>query len=210
MHSWAIPSHTTVAYIAFWADSHRYTAAGRFSEPLHFISANDNPPSACGVNFGRECGIGGCIVGAIENHECYLRFWTRNIAAKIPTSSFHINTQSLGDIHQPLHVEDLLAGGNGICVSFSGVLNNLQHFWDTSIPEKLVGNYSLPGSQGWLLGSRGLSLGDPAGRASVWAGKANAWVCEVVVKGGVEELKERDLNGGYYEKIVPVVQLLAT
>jgi len=57
-----------LANVATWADSFRYTAAGRFSAPFHFIDAADNPPLSCGVRFVRDCGEEGCIVGAIQNY----------------------------------------------------------------------------------------------------------------------------------------------
>jgi hypothetical protein len=62
-----------LANIATWADSFRYTAAGRFSAPFHYIDANDNPPESCGLVMGRDCGEEGCIVKAIGN---YVSFWT--------------------------------------------------------------------------------------------------------------------------------------
>ena len=40
-----------LAEVATWADSFRYTAAGKFSEPFHFIDADDNPPTSCGVKY---------------------------------------------------------------------------------------------------------------------------------------------------------------
>lgn len=68
-----------LANIATWADSFRYTAAGRFSAPFHFIDAFDDPPLSCGVQFVRDCGEMGCIVGAIQNYVCaailYDAFW---------------------------------------------------------------------------------------------------------------------------------------
>jgi hypothetical protein len=97
-HAWGSLGHETVAYIATnfvssstkthfqtilhnkttsylagvatWADSFRYTAAGRFSAPFHFIDAQDTPPSSCNVKFTRDCGGSGCIVGAIQNYVC--------------------------------------------------------------------------------------------------------------------------------------------
>ena len=50
------------------ADTYRYTDAGLFSQPFHYIDANDNPPSSCGVDYNRDCGTGGCIVSAIQNY----------------------------------------------------------------------------------------------------------------------------------------------
>lgn len=57
-----------LAGVATWADSFRYTAAGRFSAPFHFIDAEDNPPSSCGVKYSRDCPEQGCVVGAIQNY----------------------------------------------------------------------------------------------------------------------------------------------
>ncbi len=61
-------SASYLANIATWADSFRYTAAGRFSAPFHFIDAEDDPPRSCGVKYERDCGEKGCIVGAILNY----------------------------------------------------------------------------------------------------------------------------------------------
>ena len=60
-----------LAGVATWADSFRYTAAGRFSAPLHFIDAEDHPPESCSVKYSRDCGENGCIVGAILNYVSY-------------------------------------------------------------------------------------------------------------------------------------------
>lgn len=57
-----------LAGVATWADSFRYTAAGRFSAPFHFIDAEDSPPSSCGVTFSRDCPEKGCVVSAIQNY----------------------------------------------------------------------------------------------------------------------------------------------
>lgn len=57
-----------LAAVASWADSYRYTTAGTFSAPFHYIDALDNPPSSCGVDLARDCGPSGCIVSAIANY----------------------------------------------------------------------------------------------------------------------------------------------
>lgn len=61
-------SSSYLASVATWADSFRYTAAGRFSAPFHFIDAEDDPPTSCGVKYSRDCGEKGCIIGAIQNY----------------------------------------------------------------------------------------------------------------------------------------------
>jgi hypothetical protein len=61
-------SSTYLADVASWADSYRYTAAGKFSAPFHFIDAEDDPPHACNVDYQRDCGAAGCVVSAIANY----------------------------------------------------------------------------------------------------------------------------------------------
>jgi hypothetical protein len=96
VHAWGNMGHETVAYIAqnfisaktktycqgilddtttsflanaaTWADTYRYTSAGSFSYPYHFIDAEDNPPTSCNVDYTRDCGAGGCSVSAINNY----------------------------------------------------------------------------------------------------------------------------------------------
>ncbi|TVY92305.1 Nuclease S1 [Lachnellula willkommii] len=114
-HAWGSLGHETIAYIASnfvcpatqslfqtilhnqttsylagvatWADSFRYTAAGRFSAPFHFIDAEDDPPASCGVVYARDCPVEGCVVGAIRNYTAQLLdpdlgAGSRNMAAK--------------------------------------------------------------------------------------------------------------------------------
>lgn len=57
-----------LATVSTWADSYRSTTAGKFSAPFHYIDAQDNPPSSCGVDYGRDCGSEGCVVSAISNY----------------------------------------------------------------------------------------------------------------------------------------------
>lgn len=77
-----------LASVATWADSYRYTAAGKFSASFHFIDAEDEPPSSCGVRYLRDCGEAGCIVGAVRNYterllDVKLPEWQRVMATKV-------------------------------------------------------------------------------------------------------------------------------
>ncbi len=143
----------------------------------------------------RDCKAAGCVVSAIDNYTAQvmdprLPGWERNQAAK-----FIIHF--VGDIHQPLHTEDVARGGNGIHVFFEDVELNLHHVWDTSIPEKIVGGVRRkPFGEAWAWADRltadilygrfreaslswedGMDLGDPLGTAMVWAREANQFVC---------------------------------
>ncbi|KAG9237812.1 phospholipase C/P1 nuclease domain-containing protein [Amylocarpus encephaloides] len=216
-----------LANIATWADSFRYTAAGRFSAPLHFIDARDDPPRSCGVQMKRDCGGSegeGCIVGAIANYTGQLLdpnipFWKRNMAAKFVV-------HFLGDIHQPLHTEALLRGGNSIPVLFGGKATNLHHVWDTSIPETHIGGYGHPFAQLWAANLtdsilhgvyrsqaenewlEGMDLQDPESSALIWAGESNAAVCSTVLPQGQGGVEDVELSGKYFEDAVPVVESL--
>jgi hypothetical protein len=77
--------------------------------------------------------------------------------------------------------------------------------WDTSIPEKLVGGYTLADAEGWAKNLTeaiktgvfkaqaadwltGMDLSDPLSTALVWAGESNAWVCTTVLPEGIGKL----------------------
>ncbi len=184
-----------LAGVATWADSIRYTKWGRFTKNFHFIDAKDDPPSYCGVDFERDCKEDGCVVSSIQNYtsqllDADLLAWQRAQAAK-----FVIHF--VGDIHQPLHVENVKWGGNGIHVRFDSVELNLHHVWDTSIAEKMLGGihrkpyaaayqwandlteqiqsgkYSAQ-SNSWIAG---INFDDPINTSMVWANESNAFVC---------------------------------
>lgn len=55
-------------YSLYKSDSYRYTTAGTFSAPYHYIDALDSPPTSCSVDYARDCGVGGCVVSAISNY----------------------------------------------------------------------------------------------------------------------------------------------
>jgi len=185
-----------LAGVATWADSARYSKWWRWTGGFHYIDAKDSPPSYCGIDYERDCKKDqGCVVSAMHNYttrllDTELSLYERAVAAK-----FVIHF--VGDIHQPLHTEDVERGGNGIHVTFDGANFNLHHVWDTSIAEKLVGGihrkpypyakkwadeltkeikvgkYS-SGSANWL---KNTNISDPVSTALAWAIEGNALVC---------------------------------
>ncbi|KAH9213705.1 S1/P1 nuclease-like protein [Leptodontidium sp. 2 PMI_412] len=246
-----------LASVATWADSYRYTTAGKFSAPFHYIDALDNPPSTCGVNYSRDCGTGGCVVSAINNYTTRVKTTTlssaeRIIAAKMLVHEFGVSNsethfslcfsphglgshiqvwiyisdiafQFIGDIHQPLHDENLDVGGNDIDVTFDGASTNLHAIWDTAIPEKLIGGYALSDAKSWATTLTtaiktgtykssasswltGMKLSDPVASSMIWAGDSNAYVCTTVMPKGVSPLETVDLAGDYYTGVVGVVE----
>jgi len=183
-----------LAGVATWADSIRYTKWGRFTANFHFIDAKDQPPARCDVDLARDCKADGCVVTSIANYtaqlvDAALPAWQRAQAAKFVV-------HFVGDVHQPLHAEDVLRGGNGIHVLFAGRELNLHHVWDSSIAERLysvrsryyedarrtaqdltaeitTGKFKAAAA-GW---AAGIDFGDPTATALDWARESNAYVC---------------------------------
>ncbi|TGO65811.1 hypothetical protein BCON_0001g01290 [Botryotinia convoluta] len=223
--------NTTGSYlagVATWADSFRYTKAGKHTGAWHFIDALDDVPRSCGVKFARDCGEEGCVVGAILNFtnqllDPHVVRYDKYVAAKF----FWVNSpiiQFVGDIHQPLHAENIDVGGNAIAVNWTGKDTNLHHVWDSAIPEKLVGGYSMGDAQDWanVLTSaikmgiyqdqaqswlEGMDISDPLTTALGWARDSNAFICTTVMPDGADALQGKELSGEYYDTSVPVIQL---
>ncbi|RYP64928.1 hypothetical protein DL769_006484 [Monosporascus sp. CRB-8-3] len=214
-----------LAGVATWADSIRYTKWGRFTKNFHFIDAKDDPPSYCGVDFDRDCKEDGCVVSSIQNYtsqllDTKLWSWRRNQAAK-----FVIHF--VGDIHQPLHTENVERGGNGIHVRFDSSELNLHHVWDSSIAEKMLGGiHRKPyeaayrwaanltdeirsgkyanSTETWI---DRIDLDDPIATSMKWANESNAFVCTNVLPEGPEAIVGQELAGEYYEKAAPVIEV---
>lgn len=155
-----------------------------------------------------------------------------------PNTNQHTRNEALkyllhfiGDIHQPLHTEDLSRGGNDIPVSFDGHHTqrlNLHSVWDSAIPRKLNGlsfdahaTEEKPAADIWaeklakrieagelsVDDSECTNLADPNECGIAWATETNVLVCAYVLAPGVEWVKENDLGGEYYEGAVPLVEV---
>ncbi|KAG9233337.1 S1/P1 nuclease-like protein [Amylocarpus encephaloides] len=211
-----------LAAVAAYPDTYRNTAIGAFTAPFHYIDALDAPPDSCNVDFARDCGIGGCIVSAISNYTT--RVQSKRLAAEDVKLAAEMIIHFLGDIHQPLHVENLELGGNGIKVTFGGVATNLHAVWDTSIPQKYAGNATLAHAAEWatILTAgikkgpykrvaaswlKGMTLKDPVKSAMTWATDSNSYVCSAVLPDGRNATETIDLSGEYYTETLPIVQI---
>ncbi|KAL1967174.1 hypothetical protein VTN77DRAFT_3465 [Rasamsonia byssochlamydoides] len=216
-------SASYLANVATWADSYRYTSEGRFSEPFHFIDARDNPPTSCSVDYSRDCGKKGCSVSAINNYTNQLLDKSTSSARAFDALKFVIHF--VGDIHQPLHDENLDYGGNDIDVTYNGASTNLHHIWDTNMLEEDAGGSTLSTAKSYaaMLTTRlqtgeyasqkaswldGMNISDPISTAMDWATDANAYVCSTVLKPGLSYLQYNDLSGDYYKECQPVFEEL--
>ncbi|KAJ7603511.1 putative nuclease PA3 [Mycena polygramma] len=216
-------STSYLANIASWADTYRATAAGAWSAPLHFIDAEDNPPSACDVDYARDCGATGCSISAIANYT--QRAGDGRLSAANTAEAVRFLVHFVGDITQPLHDEALDVGGNTIMVKFQGFNDNLHSDWDTYIPEALVGGGTLADAKTWAANLTaeiktgafksaaaswiaGDTISDPVTTATRWAADANALVCSVVMPNGVAALTgASDLFPTYYNSVIGTVEL---
>ena len=173
------------------------------------------------MNYERDCPEEGCIVSAIANYST--RAVTKDVGLVEQQKALKWVIHFVGDIHQPLHVENLEVGGNLINVTFNGAHTNLHAAWDTAIPQKLVGNYSLANAHTWAANltneikrgtykkesktwSKGLKAKKPVDSAMVWASDANSFVCSTVVPNGPDAVRNQEISGSYYESAIPVVQ----
>ncbi|KAF4510095.1 hypothetical protein G6O67_002015 [Ophiocordyceps sinensis] len=215
-----------LAGVATWADSIRYMKWARFTSTFHFIDAHDDPPRSCNVDFKRDCKETGCVVSALANYtdqslDDSLPAWRRAQAAKFVV-------HFVGDLHQPLHNEDVAKGGNGIYVRWDGKELNLHHVWDTSIAEKWIGGVRdgpYPTAERWAKQLavaitdgkfrdekdswvKDLDLGDPVKTAMTWSRETNAFVCSHVFPDGVDAIEGKELGGEYFEMAGPVVERL--
>ncbi|RFU24611.1 hypothetical protein B7463_g11726, partial [Scytalidium lignicola] len=132
----------------------------------------------------------------------------------------------IGDIHQPLHVENVDRGGNEIHVCFDhrcAKAENLHSIWDTDIVHKINGlkhyekhNEEREAAQKWAdslfaEGQRSLrkecdDINNAERCAMEWAKETNAYVCSYVLANGIDWLESNDLGGEYYEGAAPIVE----
>lgn len=215
-------STSYLASIASWADSYRATTAGKWSASLHFIDAEDNPPTDCNVDYDRDCGDTGCSISAISNYT--QRVGDGRLTAANTEEALKFLVHFIGDITQPLHDEAYEVGGNDIDVTFDGYSDNLHSDWDTYMPEKLVGGSALTDAQTWAntlikeIDSGdykseaaswidGDTISDPITTATRWASDANTYVCSVVMPNGSAALQTGDLYPTYYNSAIGTIEL---
>lgn len=199
-----------MANVSTWADSYRHTKGGTWSKPLHYIDANDNPPTKCSVDYERDCGKDGCSVSAIVNYTSILR--DEDSTERLKKDAVRFLIHFIGDLHQPLHDEALEGGGNGINVTYDGDKTDLHSIWDTAIVEQLAAGASAKsfaqnltasikaGDHGWDSESwiQGASLNKTLAIVMSWAQEANEYICTEVLKGGIDAVEQGDLSGKYY------------
>lgn len=216
-------STSYLANIASWADDYRATTAGAWSAPLHFIDAEDDPPTSCSVDYDRDCGSLGCSVSAIVNYT--QRVGDGRLSTANTAQALKFLVHFVGDITQPLHDEAYEVGGNDVDVTYQGYSDNLHSDWDTYMPESLVGGYALTDAASWAadlikeidsgsyasVAASWIEGDDPSSAqdtAMAWATDANAYVCTVVMPDGAAALTAMtDLYPTYYNSVIGTIEL---
>lgn len=129
----------------------------------------------------------------------------------------------IGDIHQPLHTENLSAGGTQHHVCFDHHCSNLSlhAVWDTEILLNHVGLSRHAGDDEekaaaleWAKalheghsadfgvdGKEYTNIQTPQDCALAWANESNSWNCKFVWN-----LPDSDLGGRYFIRAVPIVE----
>ncbi|GLB36565.1 putative nuclease Le1 [Lyophyllum shimeji] len=121
---------------ATWADEIKSNSAYAWASALHYVDAEDNPPTSCSVSQSRDCANGRCILTAISNYTS--RVVDTSLSTTQRQEALKFLDHFLGDIGQPLHVEALAVGGNDISVKCSGSTTNLHALWDSGMINKLL------------------------------------------------------------------------
>jgi hypothetical protein len=172
------------------------------------------------VDYERDCPEEGCIVSALANYSS--RAFQKSISYAEQQKALKFIVHFIGDIHQPLHVENIAVGGNKINVTFNGARTNLHSIWDTAIPQKAYGNFSQANaialavnltaevqhgkfqkeSKNW---TKKIKAKDAVKSTMVWAKDANSFVCSTVIPNGPDAVFAQELSTAYYESVIPVV-----
>lgn len=212
-----------ISEAALYPDKVAHIPGFEYSRPWHYIDAKDNPPHECKINMTRDCAVStGCVVSAIANHTN--RVMDEDLPRFFRGQSLRFVLHFIGDIHQPLHTEYQSRGGNGIEVKFDGKQTNLHSVWDTLVPNKYRHR------EDWGKGGRESEeeaaflwaqelyaadannstldnecTNDAADCALEWADESNQWVCNYVLKHGVDGVQDFDLAGEYYDGATNVI-----
>jgi hypothetical protein len=204
--------------IAMFADTYKFTAAGKFTRNWHFV---DIPVSATRYDASRDCDSNDCVVFRIEDLKKTLADEAQPTEKRLFALKMLVHL--VGDVHQPLHAAerdnrdgDSDHGGNKVPVHFldrrEGRLN-LHHVWDDEILDANM--------QGADPEDYGATLNDKINdtNRTEWSGvkSAEAWANESHLEARdhayrgvppIEMIDPRDpfdLDQDYYDQASPVV-----
>ncbi|KAL7916767.1 S1/P1 nuclease [Trichoderma velutinum] len=186
-----------LAGIAMFGDKYKFTHQGSFTRTFHFIDAHDKPYKDCNVDYDRDCKDTGCVISALANYTA--QALDQNLVKKDSQLAVKLLVHYIGDLHQPLHNEDVGKGGTQIFVEWKSHQEKLHGVWDSSIPETVAkhlkhGRNDLEWAEEWAneLSNeisngkfasekkswlKSFDLSDPLQTAMEWSIEANKLVC---------------------------------
>jgi S1/P1 Nuclease len=200
---------------------------------LTFTDAKDSPPQQCVVNYPADCDNKpgeGCIISAIANQTAL--FMDPTTPAIVRQEALKFIVHFIGDLHQPLHTENLDRGGNEIPVCWRKACahTNLHGVWDTNIPMTIAGVTGSPtadqervNAERWaeeltggdafenvaeLLSGECSDVSSPDKCSLEWAREVNFFNCKFVLQPSPEALVNQDLSQAYYQGAKPIVEYL--
>jgi S1/P1 Nuclease len=181
-------------------------------------------PADCDNNPGE-----GCIISAIANQTSL--FLDLNSPAIVRQEALKFIVHFIGDIHQPLHTENLDRGGNEIPVCWRKACahTNLHGVWDTNIPMTIAGVHGSPtadeeraNAARWadeltggseenveeILEAECADVLNPDSCTLEWAREVNYFNCKYVLQPSPDALAHQDLSTTYYDGAKPIVEYL--
>ncbi|KAF8654800.1 hypothetical protein AX16_003369 [Volvariella volvacea WC 439] len=201
---------------ATWADEIKSNSAYSWASVLHYVDAEDSPPSTCNVDQSRDCADGKCILTAIANYTA--RVVDTTLSSSQRQEALKFLDHFIGDIGQPLHVEAIQKGGNGISVKCNGGTSNLHSVWDSGLVNRILSTSYSNSVVNWAntLSARiqtgsyrsqaasWISCSSPTpGCTLVWAQESNAIDCSLVF----EYTTGQDLcTSSYFTAATPVIE----
>jgi len=129
--------HESLANAADWADTIRGQARYKWSSELHFMDAHDNPLHGnCNVDVARDTVGGRTLLNAITNYT--LRVQDENLSDNQRQEALKFLDHFIGDIGQPLHLEEYKRGANDVHAKCDGETKKLHAIWDTGLIEVML------------------------------------------------------------------------
>ncbi|RMD44729.1 hypothetical protein DV735_g413, partial [Chaetothyriales sp. CBS 134920] len=212
-----------ISEAALFADKVAHIPSFAYSRGWHYIDAADDPPRSCGINMARDCRRApGCIVSALANHTARilnpaLPRWARG-------QSLRFVLHFVGDVHQPLHTEALARGGNEIAwrrrdewfdkTRPAESEEEAAFLWALDLFRSDPDARDLSGECGFNPTTPSYNEDDNDDGGIVecvlqWAQEANQYVCDYVLKGGVDAVSGPgvDLGQEYYQGAKDIVDI---
>lgn len=140
-----------------------------------------------------------------------------------PSEALKFLLHFLGDLHEPLHIENLAEGGNDIPVLFNNKTTNLHSLWDYDMLLHYTNSSSTnevetakrfaeilfrrdDGIHKMKRTSQRVSVEDIDELVLQWARESNAWICKFVLRDGIEGVQGKELGGSYYDWAIWIME----